>query len=1114
MSLILETERNFFIQILNNIKASDKDNIKAIENYLEKNNFTLEELNDSNFDVLIYTLESRASNEVKKYIINRSQYKTYNYKFQINKKYADYDKKFKRSELKFVKYLVPLFCAIKNEDFELADLLMKKKKADINYVAKKGENVVIYMYNNNFEIKKSIFKFVFNKGFYVRGFPIKLIDNLIVDSQNNNDISSIFKKYIFDDMFITRILNIYKQKTPLSNEQIDNLIREEKSKIKINDKTYTSALQEKNIKGLTLLLKYDSDTFDIIMDRIRRFNLMNVAKYDYIHDFELMNHLIQFELLSFQLPILEKLFKESQNNEIMTSILFSDINKLFRSNFSFTSLQCENILLAASKSKFLSLMNLVLYSILTESKDVKMLDKLDIKHSIERQNEMKRLIELAPTSELKEKYENYLKESMEAYNPFSVKLIKEGDSSLFLVILNIAVKLKSYKVIKFLVENKELKGKLNLNKEDKNGENPIKVALSMTTNDKKSLNIFKYLVEQGTNDMINENQNFKSYLLPLALIRKRYMSLKYLLNQKNLIIKDIIEDTNDSMIKAIYKHDFNKVKSLLNTEKYKNKINMLKEKYKVEVKNDDDNNKCNNITIEDMINFELTKSVNNEESESEFDENDDELDIKYKFTPLTLSYLLNDKEIFNLLIDNHWPVNEMDDYGYSILHFMILREDTEMVKYLIDETELNVNFQVNPEDKELSHSALEISLNNCGKKMIQTLLQSPTLNVNQYNNRKETLLITILKSRSFTPEDKKELIQIVLDKGSDVNKVDGEGKSPIALAIGTSSLPLVKLLIKYKANVNYLDIRNKCPLRYAIEMRNEDMVSLLIKAGADVNFVNAFEASVLAYAVKENYFPAVKLLVDHGAKVNFVLKYFDELKGIYSLFFHAIYMGNVPIIKYLLDHGVDYDFTDEESLSSLSSMLFIKCDTEVIKYFIENKLDMSNLRASFFFELIWRDLPEMLRIFVEHGLDIELKDNNGKSLLENAVNSRSSKIVNYLIGQGADVQRLNQNIKSVVSLIVMHEPKDMELLKILVDHGLDVNSPDNNGYTLILYAIKMRQLDFIEYLLQSGANPLYINEKQPDRPSVERINEQCNFELYYKRYKQIQDLLNKYKIKL
>jgi len=120
-------------------------------------------------------------------------------------------------------------------------------------------------------------------------------------------------------------------------------------------------------------------------------------------------------------------------------------------------------------------------------------------------------------------------------------------------------------------------------------------------------------------------------------------------------------------------------------------------------------------------------------------------------------------------------------------------------------------------------------------------------------------------------------------------------------------------------------------------------------------------------------------------------------------------------------------------------------------------------------------VEEMIR----RGADTNERDRYGKTALVYAVTNGKDDlaVVLSLLAAGADVNARNQ-IDGSTALLKAIDPGGTDLeIRALLDHGADVNSVDNNGWTPLMVASDWGQTTLIELLLNKGAN---INAKKTD----------------------------------
>jgi len=108
----------------------------------------------------------------------------------------------------------------------------------------------------------------------------KLIVQLLENNKDDSDcdvLKSIFYNYIFGINFIMKLLSIYHEQIPLSNQQFKSIIEDEKNKIKINEKMYDIAIKTRNYNALNILCSHDARDKDVIIhDFYTIFNILSI----------------------------------------------------------------------------------------------------------------------------------------------------------------------------------------------------------------------------------------------------------------------------------------------------------------------------------------------------------------------------------------------------------------------------------------------------------------------------------------------------------------------------------------------------------------------------------------------------------------------------------------------------------------------------------------------------------------------------------------------------------------------------------------------------------------------------------------------------------------------
>jgi uncharacterized protein len=107
----------------------------------------------------------------------------------------------------------------------------------------------------------------------------------------------------------------------------------------------------------------------------------------------------------------------------------------------------------------------------------------------------------------------------------------------------------------------------------------------------------------------------------------------------------------------------------------------------------------------------------------------------------------------------------------------------------------------------------------------------------------------------------KEITEMLIKNGANVNFQDAYGIAPIHGASRTNQIEVIKLLLDNKADINLPTTTGKeTPLHYAARFNNPDVVKLLIEKGAAKDAKDASGNTPLDAAKKENAEKVIPLL--------------------------------------------------------------------------------------------------------------------------------------------------------------------------------------------------------------------------------------------------------------
>jgi hypothetical protein len=113
-------------------------------------------------------------------------------------------------------------------------------------------------------------------------------------------------------------------------------------------------------------------------------------------------------------------------------------------------------------------------------------------------------------------------------------------------------------------------------------------------------------------------------------------------------------------------------------------------------------------------------------------------------------------------------------------------------------------------------------------------------------------------------EGKLKLMQLFVERGADINKLNANGESAIALAAWRGNLEAVKWLLERGAKINAPQ-RKWSALHYAVFAGHDEVADFLIAQGADINAQSTNGSSVLMMAAYEGHPAMARKLIEKGA---------------------------------------------------------------------------------------------------------------------------------------------------------------------------------------------------------------------------------------------------------
>ncbi len=377
------------------------------------------------------------------------------------------------------------------------------------------------------------------------------------------------------------------------------------------------------------------------------------------------------------------------------------------------------------------------------------------------------------------------------------------------------------------------------------------------------------------------------------------------------------------------------------------------------------------------------------------------------------------------------------------IQFLLSKNDLRSLKTLI------VGMMNSDLKAEYSSLLLEYASRYKQKELYEILKE---VDINAKGKEDKTLFQKTLSSQN--PNIK--LIETLLDTGADVNEQDEMGETPLHKALATQNpKEIVSLLIKYGADVNIKDKEGRLPIHKVLSSQMPDirLLTLLLKNGAGVNEQDEMGETPLHKALATQYpNEIISLLIKHGADVNI-----KDKEG--RLPIHKVLSSQKPDIRLLtllLENGADVNAKDKNGETPLQKALKLPHSFHFSQVLLKHGAVIEN------------DVPQ------KKSSDEKTPDNaqnmsmNAKLIFPTMLVSRDTSYISMLLEKGLDVNSKDNQGNSLLHKAIFYQNKN--LLDLLIQKGADVNVKDNRGETPLILAIKFHRLDIVRLLIEKGAD--------------------------------------------
>jgi ankyrin repeat protein len=252
-----------------------------------------------------------------------------------------------------------------------------------------------------------------------------------------------------------------------------------------------------------------------------------------------------------------------------------------------------------------------------------------------------------------------------------------------------------------------------------------------------------------------------------------------------------------------------------------------------------------------------------------------------------------------------------------------------------------------------------------------------------------------------------------------------------------------------------------------------DIVELLIKRGAQVNQISSFNTNLLINAIMSNKFRCAEVLIKAGAEID--SRGYQRMERGLALYWNwtplmcAAYKGNESLVKLLISKGADIKAAgwskDENTWETAADIAAYSGHLKILQ-FLQKK--GASLSPDIIFQIVSAGHADVAKALINKEKDINKNGPYGKTLLMEASWWGHADLVKYLLQRGADPNAVGPNgytaLGEAAGNAFESDEKIFEVVRLLIDHGADVNLAGHFKMTPLMRAIESKHKKVTEYL--------------------------------------------------
>lgn len=363
---------------------------------------------------------------------------------------------------------------------------------------------------------------------------------------------------------------------------------------------------------------------------------------------------------------------------------------------------------------------------------------------------------------------------------------------------------------------------------------------------------------------------------------------------------------------------------------------------------------------------------------------------------------------------------------------------------------------------------------------------------------KDSHNFSVLTFAAATGNTNKEIYELCITNGIDINDTDEHGANALLLASGSlKDFTLIDYFTSKGIDINSKDLDGNGVFNYVAKSGNKPLLEKLIEKNISKEKLNKKGENALFLATRGsrkgyNTLEYLKYLESLGLKVDITNK--DGNNALHNL---AYGNKDSKVFKYFLDKGVNPNQVNEEGNSVLMHAAY-RNSSEIVTLFVDKPQSINhknNDGNSALTAAVTGNSTEVTKILLDKGADINILDNKGNSLAYYLIKSYSKRYLedfknkkNLLLKSGLKLNKLQADNNTLFHLAV--DKNSIDLLKEISTLSININSKNKDGLTVLHKAVmQAKDIKIIKYLLSVGADKSIVTNFEESVFDLAKENE-------------------------